>query len=106
MISSPSSSILVVAAHPDDEVLGCGGAIARHAAAGDRVTILILGVGALSRDPSAQDAKREILALRDAAKAAAKILGADVLFEELPDNRFDSVDLLDIIKRVERVKEQ
>ena len=38
-------NILVIAAHPDDEVLGCGGTIARHAAAGDAVTILILANG-------------------------------------------------------------
>ena len=41
--------VLVVAAHPDDEVLGCGGAIARHIEEGDTVTVLILGEGITSR---------------------------------------------------------
>ena len=40
-----SESILVVAAHPDDEVLGCGGTIAHHADAGDQVQVLIMAEG-------------------------------------------------------------
>ena len=44
-----SQSILVVAAHPDHEVLGCGRAIARHADAGDLVLVLIVPEGATSR---------------------------------------------------------
>ena len=43
------SNVLVVAAHPDDEVLGCGGVIARHADVGDNVHILIVAEGATSR---------------------------------------------------------
>ena len=43
------TNILVVAAHPDDEVLGCGGTIAKHADEGDRVNILIVAEGATSR---------------------------------------------------------
>ena len=44
-----SDSVLVVAAHPDDEVLGCGGTILRHVEAGDQVEILIVAEGATSR---------------------------------------------------------
>ena len=40
-----SQSVLVVAPHPDDEVLGCGGTIARHADAGDQVHVLIMTKG-------------------------------------------------------------
>ena len=40
------TSVLVVAAHPDDEVLGCGGTIARHADASDQVQVLIVAEGA------------------------------------------------------------
>ena len=41
--------VLVVAAHPDDEVIGCGGTIARLASEGNHVTVAILGQGAVSR---------------------------------------------------------
>ncbi|MFZ4108741.1 MAG: PIG-L deacetylase family protein, partial [Candidatus Planktophila sp.] len=41
--------VFVIAAHPDDEVLGCGGSIARHADAGDHVQVLIVAEGATSR---------------------------------------------------------
>ena len=50
--------VLIVAAHPDDEILGCGGIAARHAAAGDRVAALILAEGATARQ-RAHDIKRE-----------------------------------------------
>jgi len=55
LVITTSKSVLVVAAHPDDEVLGCGGTIARHADAGDQVNVLIVAEGATSRQhPSAQ----------------------------------------------------
>jgi LmbE family N-acetylglucosaminyl deacetylase len=99
--------VLVVAAHPDDEVLGCGGTMARHAAEGDEVTIVILGEGWTSRDQSRDaDARRsELSGLEAAARAAAAIVGARAVeFGGLPDNRFDSLDLLDVIKVVEAIK--
>lgn len=105
---SPSRRrVLVVAAHPDDETLGCGGTMARHAHEGDEVTIVILGEGLTSRDPRRDAAGRgpELDRLRNAGRLAAAAVGAcDIRFESLPDNRFDSVDMLDVIKRVERVK--
>jgi len=94
-------NVMVVAAHPDDEILGCGGTIARHSQAGDRVTVLILGTGGLSREGVPQIA---VDVLRKQSHDAGSILGAeDVRVLDLPDNRFDSVDLLDIVKRVEAV---
>jgi len=98
-----TGSVAVVAAHPDDEVLGCGGAIARHAAAGDAVHILILGEGVTSRHAKREDAPAEELTrLKQHARAAAAALGArQVEFGGLPDNRFDQVALLDIVKMVE-----
>lgn len=99
-----AETVLVVAAHPDDEVLGCGGAIARHADAGDAIHILILAEGATARsnERDAEAQRDEIEALRDDARQAARILGAQPpKFAGLPDNRLDSLDLLDIVKKVE-----
>jgi len=108
-LSSRKHKILVVAAHPDDEILGCGGTIARLSKEGHEVHILILGEGATSRDQSRNIAKRSaaLKKLRLSAEKAAKVLGAcRVHFHDFPDNRFDSVALLDIVKAVEQVKEK
>jgi N-acetylglucosamine malate deacetylase 1 len=98
--------VLAIAAHPDDEVLGCGGTLAKHAARGDRVTILILGEGLTSRAPSREAASRETLPdlQHDARQAAASLGITDVRLLQFPDNRFDGVDLLDVVKAIEGVK--
>lgn len=100
------STIMVIAAHPDDEVLGCGGAIARHAESGNPVYVLILGEGILSRYEDRKIAdKKEICSLRSDSKAAASILGVKkIFFLNFPDNSFDSVLILKIIKEIERIK--
>ena len=91
--------VAVIAAHPDDEVLGFGGAIARHADAGDSVGILILATGLASRGTLEP---REQLALRSSGEKAATILGASKLeFRDFPDNAMDTVPLLDVTRRVE-----
>lgn len=97
--------VLVVSAHPDDEVLGCGGAIARHADAGDQVQVLIVAEGATSRlqQRDRLQAGEELSALAQSAQMAGSILGATgVELLDLPDNRLDSLDLLDLIKRIEQ----
>lgn len=103
------NTVLVVAAHPDDEVLGCGGTIAKHHQQGDSVHILILAEGATSRSSTRQraDWESELSALSVAARKASKILGADsTTLRHFPDNRMDSCDLLDIIKPIEAVIDQ
>ena len=97
-------SVLVIAAHPDDEVLGCGGTIARHADAGDQVQVLIVAEGATSRQQQRDrvQATGELSALAQAAQKAGAILGAKgVELLDLPDNRLDSLDRLDLIKQIE-----
>lgn len=97
-------SVLVVAAHPDDEVLGCGGTIASHADAGDRVQVLIVAEGATSRQQQRDrlQAGDQFSVLAQAAQTAGSILGAaGVELLDLPDNRLDSMDRLDLIKRIE-----
>lgn len=98
-------SILVVAAHPDDEVLGMGGVMARHAAEGDAVHLLLVAEGATSRaDTRAEADSAEVDALRAHAQAAADTLGVKTLaFGGFPDNRLDGQELLDVVKVVERL---
>lgn len=100
--------VLVVAAHPDDEVLGAGGIMARHISKGDRVSVLILGEGITSRYPKRSMApKKDLLALEKRSLNALRSLGIkDVTYSRLPDNRFDGQDLLDIVKIVEGVKKR
>lgn len=98
-------SVLVVAAHPDDEVLGAGGAIARFAAEGQRVTIAILGEGITSRYAEREEADRALLTgLRsDAQRAADRLGAAELVTHDLPDNRFDTVPLIEVVKIVEEL---
>ena|SRR2546425_1984076 len=90
--------VVVVAAHPDDEVLGCGGALARMALEGRAVHILLLADGETSRT----EGSNRLAARNAAAESACKILGcASVEVLGLPDNRLDGVELLDVVKRIE-----
>lgn len=96
--------MLVVAAHPDDEVLGCGGTIARHADDGVEVQVLIVAEGATSRQQHRDRIQvgDELSKLALAAQTAGSILGAaGVELLDLPDNRLDSLDRLDLIKQIE-----
>lgn len=100
-------NILVVAAHPDDEILGVGGTVAKSAERNNKVYALILGQGQMSRI-NANGHESEILAsLKEDCRRAAKTVGyEDIFFEDFPDNRFDSVDLLDIAKKIENYVEK
>jgi len=96
--------VAVIAAHPDDEVLGCGGVIARHAQQGDSVHVLIVAEGATSRGVTRnrEAAHGALTGLAEAADTANGILGsASVKLLQYPDNRLDSVDLLDVAKSIE-----
>jgi LmbE family N-acetylglucosaminyl deacetylase len=100
--------VLVVAAHPDDEVLGCGATIARLVRDGHEVHIAILGQGITSRSSHPGDADPSLLAtLQEDSREVAKLLGArEPRLYDLPDNRFDTVALLDVVKLVEELVEQ
>jgi LmbE family N-acetylglucosaminyl deacetylase len=97
---------LVVAAHPDDEVLGCGGTLARMASRGHPVHVLLLADGETSRATGAQPrgGRNRLAKRRKAAEAAGEILGLSSLqLLDLPDNRLDSLALLDVVQQVEAV---
>lgn len=79
--------ILVIATHPDDEVLGCGGIIVRHAAAGDSVHVLVVTRGAPEVYPAGQ-----VEELRRELAAAHNLLGvAAVHFLDFPAPRLDTI---------------
>ena len=94
-------TVLVVAAHADDEVLGCGGTIARHVEEGDTVHIVLMADGVYSRKESSEtDFARRIMA----SKRAQSILGVSFSQSlELPDNKMDSVPLLEIVQTLEPI---
>jgi LmbE family N-acetylglucosaminyl deacetylase len=98
-------SILILAAHPDDEVLGCGGTMARLAAEGSSIYVAYLADGVSSRADISHESpawKTELAVRRAAAQRACESLGATaVLFGDLPDNRLDSIALLDIVRIIE-----
>ncbi|WP_341702902.1 PIG-L deacetylase family protein [Ferrovibrio sp.] len=99
MTDKDISRIAVIVAHPDDEVLGFGGTIARYAAAGVTVSVLILATGLTSRGAASQD---QIDLLQASSREAAQKLGvARLSFSDFPDNRMDSVPLLDVVQRIE-----
>jgi LmbE family N-acetylglucosaminyl deacetylase len=93
--------ILVVAAHADDEALGCGGTIAKHTKAGDEVHLVIIADGVSSRVDS-----NDYLLLRrkDARQKAQEVLGISKTWElDLPDNMLDSIPLLKIVQKLESI---
>ncbi|TCT22805.1 PIG-L deacetylase family protein [Thiobaca trueperi] len=79
----PRGRTLVLAPHPDDEVLGCGGAIMRHVAAGDPIRVIIVTDGALGLPPGTPDAA--LTRQRESLCAAAVLGYGEPVFWGLPD---------------------
>ena len=92
--------VLVVAAHADDEVLGCGGTLARHRANGDEVSVVFMTDGVGSRSPSSRDEEKK-LSLRRTTPQNLSIKDTHQL--SFPDNKMDTVPLLEIVKSVEKI---
>lgn len=105
VVAKPSGSVAIVAAHPDDEVLGCGGTAARLAAEGCAVHVLLMadGEGARTGKAAAAVTREKVAARGAAARRAGAILGcASVELLAFPDNRMDGVELLDVVQAVEQ----
>ena len=95
--------VLVIAAHPDDEVLGMGGTIARHRMMGDRVHCLVVTEGASQQYKDQPDL---IEIKRQQGREANAMLGldeSDVIYMNLPDMRLDSMAHVEINAVIERV---
>lgn len=108
MSISETNQVLIIAAHPDDEILGCGGAIARHRKRGDSVAVLIMADGISSRsERPKQFSVQDLRERQQSAQQANNILGVDDLtLLSYPDNRMDGVVLLDVVKDVEKKLDQ
>ena len=104
-----NTKILVVVAHPDDELLGLGASMHKLInEQGSKVRVVILGEGITSRsdnrDP--KEWEKELLIHKKNIELARKAIGYEsVGIYDFPDNRFDTVALLDLIKVIEKEKE-
>ena len=84
--------VLVVSAHPDDETLGAGGTVARHARRGDEVWVCVLTDG------------RAPYGAAECTLRAADVLGVKkVVFLGFTDQRLDEGALLDVIRPLEQL---
>lgn len=99
-----TKTILIVAAHPDDEVLGCFGTVAKMIEQGYEAFTLILSPGKASRNTFEAN---EIEILKGETIQANNSIGIKEVFQaEFPDNMFDSVPILNIVKKIEEIKEK
>lgn len=94
--------VLVVAAHPDDELLGVGGTIASHVAKGDQVRVAVMCEGFSSRYNPDWDGE-----VRRQANEAARILGVtDLVLGNLPDQQLETLLLCDVAKKIGQLIEE
>ena len=97
-------TVLVIAAHPDDEAIGFGGTIAKYVSQGHKVHLVFMADGVNSRSKTLdKDLKNRI----EASKSAQSLLGiTSSYYLDFPDNRMDSIPLLDIIQKLEPIIEK
>jgi LmbE family N-acetylglucosaminyl deacetylase len=105
-----NKKILIVVAHPDDELLGLGASMSRLISDyGVIGHVVILGEGITSRSDKrdVQKWEEQLLIHRNNIKQAQAAIGySSVSIYDFPDNRFDSVALIDIIKVIEKEKQE
>ena len=110
-------NVLIIAAHPDDEILGMGGTIVKHTSQKDNVTIIYMATGITARrtplkpEYEIKDIPKKVLdewqkdieKLRNDSKKSAKLLKVkNVRFYDFPDNEMDGIHLLKVVKIIEK----
>lgn len=96
--------VLVIAAHPDDEVLGMGGTIAKQVKDGNTVDILIVTDGSSSQYRDSDHLAEIIEAKKKETRNCADILGVrDIYYGELPDMKLDTTPHIRINQIIEDV---
>jgi len=101
-----NKKVLIIAAHPDDEILGCGGTIAKLIKNNCKVDVLFLSEGVSSRSKLGETREwtDEIIAREAMAIAASKYLGFSIIgFMRNPNLRMDLLSILDITKSVQSI---
>ena len=99
-----NKKVLIVVAHPDDEVLGCFATVSKLISQGYEAYTLILSGGKTSRG---QIDKKELDLLKQEMQNANDLIGVKKVFcAKFPDNAFDSIPLLDIVKEIEKIKKE
>lgn len=107
-IFSPKNKILVLAAHPDDEVLGCGGTLIHAVRAKSKIKIVFLGEGVSARFAyGKEDSKESLLAKKireNEAKKALKLINInDYYFGDRHCTKFDKYPLSNFVKEIEKI---
>ena len=94
-----AKKVLVISAHPDDEILGLGGTLKRHSVNGDSVSILIVAnIGTARYD------KKTIKLVEDSTLRCAMHLGIeDVRFSNFDDQMLDSIPIINITQKIETI---
>lgn len=94
--------ILVIAAHPDDEFLGCGGTLLNYKKKGYEIKSVFLADGETSRSGIIEKKKLILEREKQAKKIAKKCNFIKPVFNRLPDNKLDTVPILKIVKSIEK----
>jgi N-acetylglucosamine malate deacetylase 1 len=91
--------VLVLAAHPDDEVLGMGGTLAVHVDRGDAVRVVVVTDGSSAQYPD--DSETRLRKEEEALRAAAELGVMDYVHLDFPDMRLDTIPHVDVNRVVE-----